>query len=81
MRGFQRMTLLKDVFIVSGSAVGGGSVVYANTLYEPLAGYWTDRQWGHITDWRSEYAPFYDQAKRMLGVTQTPFDTPPTGCC
>jgi cholesterol oxidase len=32
LRGFQRLTLLKDVFIVSGAAVGGGSVVYANTL-------------------------------------------------
>lgn len=76
MRGFQRMTLLKDVFVVSGSAVGGGSVVYANTLYEPLPAYWTDRQWAHITDWEDELAPHYDQASRMLGVTPTPFETP-----
>jgi cholesterol oxidase len=75
MRGFQRMTLLKDVFVVSGSAVGGGSVVYANTLYEPLPAYWSDRQWAHITDWQDELAPHYDQAKRMLGVTPTPFET------
>lgn len=76
MRGFQRMTLLSDVFVVSGSAVGGGSVVYANTLYEPLPAYYRDPQWAHITDWRSEYAPFYDQARRMLGVVDTPFETP-----
>jgi len=75
MRGFQRLTLLKDVFIVSGAAVGGGSIVYANTLYEPLDAYWTDPQWGHITDWRDEFKGFYDQAKRMLGVTTTPFET------
>ncbi len=75
MRGAQRMTLLKDVFILSGAAVGGGSVIYANTLYEPLEHYWTDKAWGHITDWRDELAPFYDQAKRMLGVTPVPFDS------
>ncbi len=75
MRGAQRMTLLKDVFILSGAAVGGGSVIYANTLYEPLEHYWTDKAWGHITDWRAELAPHYDQAKRMLGVTQVPFDS------
>lgn len=76
MRGFQRLTLLKDVFIVSGSAVGGGSVVYANTLYEPLAPYYTDPQWNDITDWRDELAPHYEQAQRMLGVNEVPFDTP-----
>jgi cholesterol oxidase len=76
LRGFQRLTLLKDVFVLSGAAVGGGSVVYANTLYEPLDGYWSDPNWAHLSDWRSEYAPFYDQAKRMLGVTTVPFTTP-----
>jgi cholesterol oxidase len=64
------------VFILSGAAVGGGSVVYANTLYEPLPSYWRDRHWAHLSDWRDEYAPFYDQARRMLGVTPVPFTTP-----
>lgn len=76
MRGAQRMTLLKDVFILSGAAVGGGSVIYANTLYEPLDHYWSDPAWADITDWRDELAPHYDQARRMLGVTPVPFDTP-----
>jgi cholesterol oxidase len=76
LRGFQRLTLLKDVFVLSGAAVGGGSVVYANTLYEPLAGYWRDGLWPRGNDWREEYAPYYDQAKRMLGVAQVPFTTP-----
>lgn len=75
MRGMMRMSLLKDVFIVSGSAVGGGSVVYANTLYRPLEHYWTDHQWSHITDWKAELAPHYDQAERMLGVNATPFES------
>ena len=77
LRGIQRITPLKDIAILSGAGVGGGSLVYANTLYEPLAPFYTDRQWGHITDWRAELAPFYDQAKRMLGVNEVPADTPP----
>ena len=32
MRGIQRMSLLKDVLVLSGAGVGGGSLVYANTL-------------------------------------------------
>ncbi|MCB0976474.1 MAG: GMC family oxidoreductase [Acidimicrobiales bacterium] len=77
MRGIQRITPLKDIAVLSGAGVGGGSLVYANTLYEPLDPFYTDPQWGHITDWRSELAPFYDQAKRMLGVNEVPADTPP----
>ncbi len=74
--GIQRVSLLKDVMILSGAGVGGGSLVYANTLYEPKAPFYTDTQWGHITDWRAELAPFYDQAKRMLGVVPNPTITP-----
>lgn len=77
MRGIQRITPLKDVAVLSGAGVGGGSLVYANTLYEPLDPFYTDPQWGHITDWREELAPYYDQAKRMLGVNEVPKDTPP----
>ncbi|MEX2292629.1 MAG: GMC family oxidoreductase [Acidimicrobiales bacterium] len=74
--GIQRVSLLKDVMILSGAGVGGGSLNYANTLYEPKDPFYTDAQWGHITDWRAELAPFYDQAKRMLGVVPNPTITP-----
>jgi cholesterol oxidase len=74
--GIQRISLLKDVMILSGAGVGGGSLNYANTLYEPLPPFYADPQWGHITDWRAELAPFYDQAKRMLGVVPNPTMTP-----
>lgn len=74
--GIQRITLLKDVVILSAAGVGGGSLVYANTLYEPLPPFYADPQWAGITDWRAELAPYYDQAKRMLGVVQNPVETP-----
>jgi len=70
--GILRVTLLKDVLIASGTGVGGGSLVYANTLYEPLDDFYTDPQWADITDWKSELAPYYAQAKKMLGVTTYP---------
>jgi len=74
--GIQRISALRDVIILSGAGVGGGSLVYANTLYEPLPAFYTDRQWAHITDWKAELAPYYDQAERMLGVTTYPHFTP-----
>jgi cholesterol oxidase len=83
--GIQRITLLRSagrraggsakVLVLSGAGVGGGSLVYANTLYEPLPAFYDDPQWRHITDWWAELAPHYDQAKRMLGVTTYPRDT------
>ncbi|MEU1589354.1 GMC family oxidoreductase [Micromonospora sp. NPDC005710] len=81
--GIQRLTLLRPadrrsgggVLVLSGAGVGGGSLVYANTLYEPLPAFYADPQWRDITDWRDELARHYDQAKRMLGVTTYPMDT------
>jgi cholesterol oxidase len=74
--GIQRIHLLKDCVILAGAGVGGGSLNYANTLYEPPQPFYDDPQWAHITDWRSELAPHYEQAKRMLGVVTYPGDTP-----
>lgn len=74
--GIQRVHLLRDVMVLAGAGVGGGSLVYANTLYRPLPAFYADRQWAHITDWEAELAPYYDQASRMLGVTTNPTVTP-----
>ncbi|WP_307795923.1 GMC family oxidoreductase [Amycolatopsis sp. 195334CR] len=74
--GIQRIHLLKDVMVLAGAGVGGGSLVYANTLYRPLKPFYTDRQWAHITDWEAELGPHYDQASRMLGVVTNPTVTP-----
>ncbi|AEF40830.1 GMC oxidoreductase [Hoyosella subflava] len=70
--GMQRIHMVKDAVILAASGVGGGSLVYANTLYEPLDPFFRDKQWSHITDWRSELSPYYRQAKSMLGVQTNP---------
>jgi cholesterol oxidase len=74
--GIQRIHLLKDALILAGAGVGGGSLVYANTLYRPLKPFFNDLQWAHITDWADELDPYYDQATRMLGVVPNPTVTP-----
>lgn len=76
-RGIQRIHVLPDVIVLAGAGVGGGSLVYANTLYVPKSdAFYRDPQWRHITDWKTELAPFYAQAKRMLGVVTNPTLTP-----
>ena len=71
LSGIFRMTLFKDVFVVSGCGVGGGSLGYANTLYRPRAGsaFYRDPQWAGLEDWESALAPHYETAEQMLGVT------------
>ncbi|MEY3346010.1 MAG: hypothetical protein RLZZ581_804 [Actinomycetota bacterium] len=76
LRGIQRIHALPDVLVLAGAGVGGGSLVYANTLYTPPDSYFQDKQWNQITDWKSELAPWYDQASRMLGVAQNPYFSP-----
>ena len=76
LKGIQRIHALPDVLVLAGAGVGGGSLVYANTLYKPPSSYFEDKQWRHITDWNEELSPWYDQASRMLGVTQNPYMSP-----
>lgn len=75
LTGLQRIHALPNVLILAGAGVGGGSLVYANTLYRPTERYFNDPQWSEITDWKSELAPWYDQAERMLGVATNPYFT------
>ena len=70
--GIQRIDAVKDTLILAGAGVGGGSLVYANTLYEPNEAFYDDPQWRDVADWRTELRPYYALAKRMLGVVTNP---------
>jgi cholesterol oxidase len=74
--GIQRIHLLGNVMVLAGAGVGGGSLNYANTLYVPPQPFFDDPQWRDITDWQEELKPYYDQARRMLGVRLNPTMTP-----
>lgn len=71
--GIQRLNLLRDFMGLNGAGVGGGSLVYACVLIEPLAPFYKDAQWAHLdTDWQATLKPHYQEARRMLGVAKTP---------
>jgi len=70
--GIQRIHRLPHVTVLAGAGVGGGSLVYANTLYEPDPAFYDDPQWRDIADWQAELAPYYVLASRMLGVVRNP---------
>ena len=68
--GIQKLTFFRQVFIISGVGVGGGSLVYANTHMMPKESFYTNKIWGGIKDWKKELAPYYERAKFMLGSTK-----------
>jgi cholesterol oxidase len=76
MKGIFRLTTFKDVSVVSGCGVGGGSLGYANTLYVPPKPFFQDRQWAGMQDWETALAPHYAEAQRMLGVVENPHEDP-----
>lgn len=76
MRGIMRVSTFKDISVVSGCGVGGGSLGYANTLYVPPSPFFEDEQWGDLADWERDLAPHYAEARRMLGVVECAADDP-----
>lgn len=73
LAGYFRQTVLRDVVIVSGVAVGGGSVVYAAVLLQPAAEAFHASGWASSgVDWQQELAPHYRTAGQMLGIQVNP---------
>jgi cholesterol oxidase len=75
LKGIFKMSFLKHMTVLHGVGVGGGSLVYANTLPTPKQEFFQSKSWGHLADWETELAPHYDTAKRMLGATANPLMT------
>jgi cholesterol oxidase len=70
--GILGINFFKDLMILNGSGVGGGSLVYANTLIQPGKVFFEAEEWRDLADWKAELAPHYETARRMLGVTPNP---------
>ncbi|HEV7589154.1 MAG TPA: GMC family oxidoreductase [Longimicrobium sp.] len=77
LRGPFQMRFLRHITALSGVGVGGGSLVYANTLPVPGDGFFNSPAWRHLADWKAELAPAYQRARRMLGVVPYPHVTFP----
>jgi cholesterol oxidase len=67
--GIQRIAWLEHVMVLAGAGVGGGSLIYANTLLVPPPAFFRDPHWADLDDWQARLRPFYDEALRMLGAT------------
>jgi cholesterol oxidase len=72
MFGLFKMTIFRHVTIFSGVGVGGGSLVYANTLPVPKRPFFKSDSWAHLADWEKELKPHYATALRMIGAAETP---------
>lgn len=70
--GIMKLTIFKHVAILSGTGVGGGSLVYANTLPVPKSTFFKTGSWSKLNDWEIELAPYYETALKMLGATKAP---------
>ncbi len=70
--GIMKMSFFKHVVVISGTGVGGGSLVYANTLPVPKTEFFTSGSWSTLANWQSELAPFYKIALHMLGAQKNP---------
>jgi len=67
--GIQNLAIFKHVSVINGIGVGGGSLVYANTLPKPKEPFFEHGSWAKLANWQQELEPFYDKAWRMLGAT------------
>ena len=70
--GLFKLTFFRHITTLSGVGVGGGSLVYANTLPVPKESFFKADSWAHLADWQNELKSFYDTALRMLGATPNP---------
>lgn len=72
--GFLAQDIYQHMGVVRGIAVGGGSIVYAAVLLEPTDAFYNDPTWTNLSaNWKQELQPYYQTAKKMLGVTVNPY--------
>ncbi len=74
-KGFFQMSFMKHMTVYHGVGVGGGSLVYANTLPTPKSQFFQAKSWAHLADWEKELAPHYATARQMLGSATNPVMT------
>lgn len=70
--GIMKLSIFRHIAVISGTGVGGGSLVYANTLPVPKKAFYTTGNWSSLEDWENELKPFYTKALQMLGATPNP---------
>ena len=74
--GIQKITFFQHVSVISGAGVGGGSLVYANTLPKPKSPFFNQGSGKGLDNWEQKLKPFYEKAWKMLGATKNPYLAP-----
>ena len=75
-RGILQISPFRNVFVLHGAGVGGGSLGYANVLVQPGDEAFESPAWKRPVEWGKVLRPFYAEAQRMLGVTINPYVGP-----
>ena len=70
--GFFKLTFFRHITVLSGVGVGGGSLMYANTLPIPKDDFFEADSWKHLIDWKMALKEHYETAKKMLGTAKNP---------
>ena len=73
LKGMLKLSFYRHVAVLSGVAVGGGSIVYANTLPIPKTAFFNSGNWKGLCDWEEELKTHYQTARRMLGAERHPY--------
>ena len=68
--GIMKMSFFRHITIASGVGVGGGSLVYANTLPIPKSAFFNSGSWSELNNWEEDLKPYYQTALKMLGATR-----------
>lgn len=70
--GILQITITKGAMILHGTGVGGGSLGYANVLEVPSEETFATPAWNQPVAWGEVLHPYFEKAKKMLGVVRNP---------
>jgi cholesterol oxidase len=71
LHGLQRMKQMRHLLVVAGTGVGGGSLIYGNTLFSPGESFFSApivRRLGGA----QALLPYFELAQKMMGVVPNP---------
>ena len=71
-KGIFKLSIFRHLTVVSGVGVGGGSLVYANTLPKPKSHFFNSGSWKNLDDWEKQLEKHYKTAYEMLGAKVNP---------
>lgn len=70
--GILQISPFREVVVLHGSGVGGGSLGFANVMMQPDDETFDQPAWRNLMDWKTVLGPHYQTARRMLGVAPNP---------